>query len=461
MANVKLVIDRRAPLKDGSYPIVFCISCNGSTRNFPSGFHIQEILWNEKECSVKKNYPSYESINNRLREMEIDIRTKMIECTKIYSSTITAQRIKDYILEKPIEETTVYSFWKDEIDLMQQSGRNGGARIYMDSLSAIGKIHNLFISFNKVDYSWLKKLEAQLGKKNIGVNSIRIYLRTFRAVYNKAINAKVVTYDNYPFRGFRIRKEQTSPQAISFEEIRAFFNLNIKQGEHLYDSWMMGKLMFLLIGINFKDMLLLKEKNIQHGRIVYARAKTGKHYSVKILQHASDIIDYFKLQNTFTIIGKIGEEDFTDTLRFPLIVIKNTEQLKLAMENLYYDYDVTRHVKQMKSMQEFELSEKEFAQIIGRSRMYRHLSEKAKPEIPSLLLGDQQMGAVVQSFYHDEDFGNLNGGNIPLWNFYNLLTGANKSTYIDGFLERSVNAGDFAYGITEHKKKTKSFWYMG
>lgn len=142
-------------------------------------------------------------------------------------------------------------------------------------------------------------------------------------------------------------------------------------------------------------------------------------------------------------------------------MVKNTEQLKLAIENLYYDYNVTQHVRRMKSMQETELSETEFAQIIGRSRMYRHMPEKAKPEIPPLMLGDQQMGAVVQSFYHDEDFGNPNGGNIQMWDFYNLLTGANKSTYIDGFLERSVNAGDFALAVGEHKGKNKQFWYMG
>ena len=36
---------------------------------------------------------------------------------------------------------------------------------------------------------------------------------------------------------------------------------------------------------------------------------------------------------------------------------------------------------------------------------------------------------------------------LILWKFYNLLTGANKSSYIDSFLDRSLNATEMALGI--------------
>ena len=39
------------------------------------------------------------------------------------------------------------------------------------------------------------------------------------------------------------------------------------------------------------------------------------------------------------------------------------------------------------------------------------------------------------------------GTDINMWNFYNLLTGANKSSYIDMFLDRSLNASEIAMGI--------------
>lgn len=34
-----------------------------------------------------------------------------------------------------------------------------------------------------------------------------------------------------------------------------------------------------------------------------------------------------------------------------------------------------------------------------------------------------------------------------MWNVYNLLTGANKSSYIDHFLDRACNATQLAEGL--------------
>jgi hypothetical protein len=67
-----------------------------------------------------------------------------------------------------------------------------------------------------------------------------------------------------------------------------------------------------------------------------------------------------------------------------------------------------------------------------------------KKDIPPLLFGDQQIGMVVKDYYKDSSFCKDDHGNINLWKLYNLFNGANKSSYIDSFLERSVNAFSFA-----------------
>ena len=59
---------------------------------------------------------------------------------------------------------------------------------------------------------------------------------------------------------------------------------------------------------------------------------------------------------------------------------------------------------------------------------------------------DTQINNVAKSYISDEDFGSY-GTDINMWNFYNLLTGANKSSYIDMFLDRSLNASEIAMGI--------------
>jgi hypothetical protein len=92
--------------------------------------------------------------------------------------------------------------------------------------------------------------------------------------------------------------------------------------------------------------------------------------------------------------------------------------------------------------------------------MYPHLPTSVKAEIPPILFGDQMMANVVKDYYKDHSFCRDANGDINLWKLYNLFTGANKSSYIDSFLDRSVNAyllvEQIRYGL-EHKNNS---WYL-
>lgn len=67
-----------------------------------------------------------------------------------------------------------------------------------------------------------------------------------------------------------------------------------------------------------------------------------------------------------------------------------------------------------------------------------------------MLMTDTQIGIVAKSFYQDENFSTIENVNeISMWNVYNLLTGANKSSYIDNFLDRAYNATQLADGLNK------------
>ncbi len=70
------------------------------------------------------------------------------------------------------------------------------------------------------------------------------------------------------------------------------------------------------------------------------------------------------------------------------------------------------------------------------------MPKSEKLGLPRLEFGDGQLNQVVDGYYNDENFSRHSDGSISVWNLYNLFTGANKSSYIDRFLERSVNALD-------------------
>ena len=122
------------------------------------------------------------------------------------------------------------------------------------------------------------------------INAYAIHIRNIRAVFNYAIDEEITTL--YPFRKFKIKKEETRKRSLTIEQIRVLKAYPCEEFEERYRDLFM--LSFYLIGINIGDMLLLKEENIVNGRIEYHRRKTGKLYSVKIEPEAQGIIDRYK-----------------------------------------------------------------------------------------------------------------------------------------------------------------------
>ena len=74
-------------------------------------------------------------------------------------------------------------------------------------------------------------------------------------------------------------------------------------------------------------------------------------------------------------------------------------------------------------------TEHQFAQILRKMRLYQCLPQGFQKSILRLLIIDTQINSVVKAYIQDMDFGDF-GSDLSMWKFYNLLTGANKSSYI-------------------------------
>lgn len=140
--------------------------------------------------------------------------------------------------------------------------------------------------------------------------------------------------------------------------------------------------------------------------------------------------------------------------------VRSIGQLMACIRSLIQNYNQQHHLFQLKELCNYGLTEQQFANLMGRTRMYQYLPYDLKKDIPPLLLGDMQMGSVVKDFYKDDSFCRLDDGTINLWRLYNLFTGANKSTYIDQFVERGVNAFNFAYNVKSALQNQTFNWYL-
>jgi hypothetical protein len=142
------------------------------------------------------------------------------------------------------------------------------------------------------------------------------------------------------------------------------------------------------------------------------------------------------------------------------VKVKSINQLSAVVNTLLQRYNTSYHLYHLEQLTKYSITEKQFAQLIGRCRMYPHLPNSIKSDLSPLLFGDQMMASVVKDFYRDESFCRDANGNINLWKLYNLFTGANKSSYIDSFLDRSVNAFLLVEQIRHGLENRNDSWYL-
>ena len=139
----------------------------------------------------------------------------------------------------------------------------------------------------------------------------------------------------------------------------------------------------------------------------------------------------------------------TDGFKSELKVM-NVNGLLNAVMQLFQEYNTAKHLYYMEAFKDSYMTEYQFAQFLGKSRLYQYLPNEQRRLLPQMFMTDTQIGIVAKSFYHDDNFSLPdNQKEISMWNVYNLLTGANKSSYIDNFLDRAYNATQLADGLNK------------
>ena len=177
---------------------------------------------------------------------------------------------------------------------------------------------------------------------------------------------------------------------------------------------------------------------------LYGRKGTEEHFKV-----------FIGFQNRVCTNLCVWTDGYMGELR-----VKSFGQLQGAIKTLLRSYNQDFHLHHLKQLCNYSLTEQQFALLVGRCRMYHYLPTQMKQDISPLLFGDTQIGAVCKDYYRDDSFCKDDLGNINLWKLYNLFTGTNKSTYIDNFLDRSVNAFNFTEQIRWGLENKSSNWYL-
>jgi hypothetical protein len=129
--------------------------------------------------------------------------------------------------------------------------------------------------------------------------------------------------------------------------------------------------------------------------------------------------------------------------------------------SLFSSYQPELQLRAMRDWNNYHLTERQFAQLVGRSRLYQYLPVIIKRDIPHAIpLMDSQISTVARDFYSDKSFCRNSDGTIALWKLFNLMTGSLKSSYIDTWLDRNAAASTFVGSLQNALKEGSTHWFL-
>ncbi len=167
----------------------------------------------------------------------------------------------------------------------------------------------------------LKEYEQWLMALSRKLPTVSTYMRTLRAVYNRWMPPGSREYDSTLFDDVYTKVEPQTKRALEQEEITELLDTDLgtlSQEQQLILAVFL--LMFQLRGMPFIDLAHLRKTDVQNGRIVYRRHKTGKQIVVQIPKEAA------------RLIREYASRDGTSIYLFPIL---NTE---MGGEKLRYSH---------------------------------------------------------------------------------------------------------------------------
>lgn len=164
---------------------------------------------------------------------------------------------------------------------------------------------------------------------------------------------------------------------------------------------------------------------------------------------------FIGFKNSVCINLCISTDGFKSDIR-----VRTVRELIDSAYDLVSNFNSVHHLEQIEQFKNFALTERQFAQLIGRARMYQYLPSKQRKELPEFPISDSQISMVTKGYYSDEFFSRNDVGGIDLWRLYNLFSGANKCSYIDAFLSRGVSSHLFIDRLSAALKGGSNLWFL-
>lgn len=311
MASIKVKF-RLSTVSDREGTIYYQIIHERKVRQLISDYRVFSYEWDENRSMVTATQksdrkPYILSIWERIR-WDVERLTKISRKLEADGLAYTADDVIDEF-NRYANEYSLFNFMENLIIKFKQNGKIRISETYTAALNRFKKYHkDEDLMLDCLTSEIMEAYEAWHRDKGNSPNTISFYTRILRAVYNRAVEERIIENRN-PFRHVYTGVDKTVKRALPLSVIKKIKALDLSLAPSLDYARDMFMMSFYLRGMSFIDMSYLKKSDLKNGSIVYRRRKTGQQLTIGWTPQMQSLIDKYPdnpTQYLLPIIKTVG-----------------------------------------------------------------------------------------------------------------------------------------------------------
>lgn len=281
--QVCILHDKRRKTKDGRYPVRIYVYISPKQRDYiPTEFSLTSA-----EFEVLHTSKQLKHISTKLSQLLTQVNI-VVDDMLSYDQVEMRQRLgigkrkqenlKPAQKKVTLNSTNVYDWFTRKIEDDRKKKKAGNVERYEHTLW----FYKTYSKMNRLEFSYfssekLEEIEAwYVSAKKKSRTTTGIHARHLRRIFNMAIKAGVISRDIYPFGSedgeYVIPKSTKTKKSLSRNELAAIFTY-VPKNEHQEKVLDYFTFSYYGNGMNMKDLLMIKNRDIHNDIIVFYREK--------------------------------------------------------------------------------------------------------------------------------------------------------------------------------------------
>jgi len=281
--------------KDDLCPVKLCVTHNRTQKYYSISKKISKNEWLFLSLDDIEKVTS-DSPRGKYRDIAFEYKRITDEAKKVINeiNVFSFNQFEEKYFQKPTSWDNIFVAMIDHIKTLKAEERFGYAESFESTLRAVKEFHegkkfeyksrqkvetryNDYIggkplTFYDITPGWLKKFESYLLKDKKSKSTIGVYCRNIRVLFNIALKVHKIKAE-YPFDVYKTKSSEGRKIALTALQMGLIANYKTEHPEENFyrDLFMFS---FLGCGMNFADILRLKDSNIIDGELWFVREKT-------------------------------------------------------------------------------------------------------------------------------------------------------------------------------------------